>query len=438
MTALRRAQGLLLSGAIVILWNGAGVEPAHAELSFDASATAYGNLVTAENPSVPLGVSVDETAPESRARLTSLGDSSALAAGPYFGDTLTDFVFAQPGANGLGAQDYPLVVSTVSGERPKDMAAPGVELHAESGQSLASATANLGQPSSGSTSRSRVEQTQDGLRSTAVTSTDGLVLFDKLRLGTISAEASTLVDGSGRRTSAASMAIAHLTAEGLSITVPKTVPPPLGGMTITGPDLGFVDGAFTVTLPGVGPRRFPVPTQSIQDGLKAIGVSMSFQAALRTPTGIVAPTVTFGAVLPAPPSNPQYDGPTPVTVTFGRASTSVAAHNLPDAGAPVVGGFTGGADSPGADSPGAATPVTSAPLQPGSLSLPGTATGPAPLTTAAPPRVAPDGSASLAAAAAPATADLVPVYLLIVAVAAVAFGSATVLRVLGVRGQWAS
>jgi hypothetical protein len=444
MTAPRRAQRLLLLGAVVTLSSTMGLAPARAELSFDAVATAYGNLVTLDNPSIPLGVSVFETAPESRARLTSLGESSALAAGPYLGDTLTNFVFAQPGANGLGETDYPLVVSTLAGEEPKDRNAPGVALHAESGLSLALATANLGQPSSGSTSRSRAELTQDGLTTTAETSSDGLVLFDKVQLGAVSARATTVVDSSGRRTSTARMTIAHLSATGLSITVPKAVPaaapaplggtpipPPLGGMRIAGPDLGVVDGAFTVTIPGLGPQRYAVPAQAVEDGLKAIGVTMRFQAAQRTPTGIVAPTVTFGTVLPAPPSNAQYHGPTPVTVTFGRASTSVTAHPLPAAATPT---FTGTGDLAGDAPPSTAV----APPQLGSVPLPGAGSGAAPVTAAGPAQVAPAYSTPLVNTGAAPPADLSQIYVLLVAVAVVAFTSATVLRVLGVRNQWAS
>lgn len=440
MRVLRVVPVLLAAGVVVPV----AQAPARAQsepFRFDATAAVAGGYATASNPSVPLGVAVEGTAPEARSRLTSLGEASSLAAGPYAGDTLTGFVFSLPGGLGVNGVRYPLVVTTSAGDEPKDVSAPGFALHAESGTNLAAATGSLGEGASNSISRSRVERTEDGVIASSSSETDGLVVFDKLLIGGVRSSARTAADAStGKLTSDSSFTIGRLTARGLSITVPPSAP--VGaGTRVEGPDLGYKDGEFFLVLPVAPAQRIPVDASAVTAAFKAIGVTVTVQEEMKTPNGVVAAGITMGTVIPAPPANPQYNGPTPVSFTLGRAATSVTvnptdvvpavdflleasevgsgANDLAPPAPPVEGIDAAGGAAALGDLGGASFAEVPSALPP---------------DLAAPGEQAPAGAvASVANRLALERVDLAALYLMLVAVAIVAFGSANVLRVLGVR-----
>ena len=273
-------------------------------VSYDGTAVAYGNLVHATNPSVPLGMSLEQSAPESRVRLTSLGESSALAAGPYLGDTATGTAFSQAGGKGLGGLDFPLIAVTSAGDQPKDVTAPGVDLHAESGLNLAASRAALGTGTNRAATAARVERVQGGTHAAAESLVDAVVLFDKLLVSGLRSTAETLADDSGTRTRSGSLSIGRITARGITLTVPADAP--LGaGQQITGPDLGFVDGQFFLEVPGAPRNSVPVDAAAVADAFEAAGITMTFAKAVETETGIISPSLTLSGVLPDPPETPR-------------------------------------------------------------------------------------------------------------------------------------
>ncbi len=386
-------------------------------VSYDGTAVAYGNLVTATNPSVPLGLSLEQSAPESRVRLTSLGESSALAAGPYLGDSATGIAFSQAGGKGLGGLDFPLIAVTSAGDQPKDVTAPGVDLHAESGLNLAASRAALGSGTNRAATAARVERVQGGTQAVAESLVDAVVLFDKLLVSGLRSSAETLADDSGTRTRSGSLSIGRITARGVTLTVPADAP--LGaGQQITGPDLGFVDGQFFLEVPGAPRSSVPVDAAAVADAFSAAGITMTFAKAVETETGIISPSLTLSGVLPAPPENPQINGETPVSVTLGRTvasvtvrGTSVAAGPAPTVGTPTT--------VPSVDAAGLPSLV------------PDAASGAAVPTVDLGVSPAAGDSAALASSVY-SHPDLAPVYLAVGLAAALAIGAAFVVRLVGV------
>jgi hypothetical protein len=336
--------------------------PAQTLSTFDARAAATGFDVTVANPSIPLGLVVQGTAPVARAALDSLGTSEALAAGPYPGDLAASLPGTVKTTSGVPLPDYPLVAHTSSGDDPKEVVAPGVSLRAESHPSRSVSRATVGSDSTGSTSTADAERGDaGGVQATAIARSDALRVLDRLTLSGVVAEASTSVDEAGARTSRSSLRIDAIDAAGLVVSVPATTPkggppdmPPLvsgqpalpkpppseptplpaGGTTVTGPVLRFADGDFTV-VSGTGGKatEVPVPVAAVADGFRKLGIEMTYQAARPTATGVVAPVLSFRTTVPAVPDNPTaLQGPTTVTVDIGRVTTSVTGQAGPDAG----------------------------------------------------------------------------------------------------------
>ncbi|GAA0608417.1 hypothetical protein GCM10009547_07970 [Sporichthya brevicatena] len=395
--------------------------------SYDGTAVAYGNLVTATNPSVPLGLSLEQSAPESRVRLTSLGESSALAAGPYLGDSATGIAFSQAGGKGLGGLDFPLVAVTSAGDKPKDVTAPGVDLHAESGVNLAAARAALGTGANRAATDARVERVTGGTSASASSLIDTVVLFDKLLISGLRSSAETVADDSGNRTRRGTLSIGRLTARGITITVPPESP--LGaGAQITGPDLGFVDGQFFLEVPGAPKNSVPVDAAAVADAFRAVGLTMTFAKAVETDTGIISPSLTISGVLPAPPENPQVNGETPVSVTLGRTAASVTVR--PAAAIPALAPATG--TTPAATTPDTTPAVDNAAL-PGLI--PDAASG-ATVPTVDLGTAPAAGDRAALTSASYAHPDLAPVYLALGLAAAVAMGAAGIVRSMSVsRGK---
>jgi hypothetical protein len=133
----------------------------------------------------------------------------------------------------------------------------------------------------------------------------------------------------------------------------------LGGVTLTAPELGFQDGQFSVSLPLLGNRAFAIPAASVLSALKALGITLTYQAAQRTATSIMAAQLTWETIIPAPPTNTYFNGPTDVKVSLGRASASITAAAAPVSGSAPAGSDLGsGSSDTGLSSPGGGANAT--------------------------------------------------------------------------------
>ncbi|MFN2537893.1 MAG: hypothetical protein ABR549_07025 [Mycobacteriales bacterium] len=195
----------------------------------------------------------------------------------------------------------------------------------------------------------------------------------------------------GTLTRTASTSISSLVVPALELTLPTQLPAPLGGRQLQSPRLAFTDGQFRVFVPGLGEQTQPLPAADVLKALQAAGVTATYQRAARTPTGVLAPTLTLKTRLPSPPPNQAINGATDISVTIGRAQASIAYTVVRDAGpaspvAPVVGGpvpddqpalhdrvsgLTGQSPEAGTHIAPATAPVTLAPLHAAALSPPG-------------------------------------------------------------------
>jgi hypothetical protein len=335
------AGGLLCSGAVL-----AGAGSSSAETTFDASAAAYGVLVTVSNPGFPLGLVPEGSGPTAQARLSALPRSSSLASFPYPGDGLVGL----PGLLGAlvpgfpALPDYPLYVTSELGDDPQSVTAPGADLAAESSDRLAASRAQSLTASSGYLATARVESLSDGsvnaiaeARQSAI-ALAGLATFDGIRsVARVTAGA----DAALVRTS--SLEIDSLRLPGVKFAAPD-------GTTYVGPQFTFRDGQFSVIPPAGQGQATPIPTAAFFDALKSAGIEGSYQAARTTDTGVIAPVLSFTALLPAPPDNPLVGGATKVTLDIGQAIAQIAANVIPDTAATA--GAPGATDGAGASVPG--------------------------------------------------------------------------------------
>lgn len=432
----RRPPGLLLLTVIVIIVGSAGlsVRQAHADVAYDANAAAFAMNVEISNPSFPFGLVVGSEAPIAQAHQSSLQQSDALAAFPYPGETIATAPGAVATVMGIPLPAYPLFVTTSFGQEPKDAEFPAISLHAESGDSVTAAKAVSGSGSSGATAASRIETNKAGeVTATALATGDFATLGGLLRVSGMRNGAHADRDAQGALTRSSTLSFARLTVPGLSLTFPATTPV-LGGQTLPAPDLGFEDGSFTLTLPAGGTQKYVVPAQPVLDAFKAVGISVTYQPAIKTDNGIIGEGLTFKTVLASPPAG--LNGATPVSVSFGRAKAEVSYASFdtgeipPGPNVPQL-PVDAGANAP---SDGTTGPALDPGLDPGATST--TDAGHSPELA--------DGAQSgsgLASGVALRKADVENlgwIYLLLVAVALTSFGTTTLLRFLGVRFAWRS
>lgn len=417
---------------------------AAAETLFDGAAAAYGVTITASNQSTPLGLTPEGSAPTAQARLSSAPLSTAYASSPYPGDTLVGL----PGlVNSLVAGSpplppYPLYVSTVLGDQPKDLPAPGTDLHAESSVTQSLSKATSGSSSSGYAATSRVWTADGEVTALADARQSALGLGDLATLDGIHSVATVVLSASGKLSKTSSLRIASIRVPGATLTLPAnspspnpavpSLPLPLGGTAVHAPELGFRDGTFVITLPVVGSQSFAVPASSVFQALATVGIHGSFQAARTTPTGIIGAGLTLTADLPAPPDNPGLSGPTKLTLNIGESTASIASTTYldgvaqPGGSAPIDAPPLGGASSP-ADSSGS--------LAPGGTAQLGTPTGQA----VSPVFAGPAPSAAATALRPTATrgplrlSSTLDIYLALVAACALGTLASQALRLLGVR-----
>ena len=454
---------VVTSGGLVLLSS-----PAHADISYTGHAEAYGFRTTATNDAFPLGFVFEGNAPVATADLSSLGDSQALAAGPYPGTTAASTPGAVGGVVGVPLPNYPVVAQATAGDDPAELSFPGLALRADAGPARAHGLATMGSAAQGAESSAVVDATRlntDGVTADAKSRLEALALLDYLHFERVTSRAVTVLDSYGKRTSRADLRIDGITAPGLSFAAPRStpaqvplpnpapglpqpptlefppVPVPGGGATYTAPELSFRNGQFVVTFTSAGIQQSsPVPFETVAEAFAAIGVTVTYQAAQETKNGIIAPTLTFVTEFPAPPPNPfGVQSATPVTLELGRAAAAIDGAALDDTGAPLLGPATEAAPGAGlspavAGLDGAAVPG----LLPGTDLgvVPGTASGTAPVGAAAPVQLA--GATDGTGAGSPFT-DLYAVFVVIAAAVLVAGPLLTVFsRVVGTRLRWSS
>ena len=487
---MRARRGIRLVGAVVVAlsalgWGiGGGSGPAVAVTgsgpTFNGTASAYGMDFVISNDSLPLGINPEFAGPVAQASLDSLGDSSGSAAYPYLGDTV-DGVPGLAGAlaGNLPIPAYPLAVASNTSNPHVSQGIPGVQLDANSEVSSASASGTVGAESTGFVSKAEVSQQSDQSVVATAQTTFGANILNLISVSGVKSVATVSADPlTGALTRTTSLSIAQISIPALNVAFPPGTPvyvpipdpipglpqlPPLnlpelpipiiGGTTLLLPDIGFEDGSFTVSLPVLGKAvTFAIPNGPLLAAFKALGISVTYQQPQSTPTGVIAPVLTFAYTTPSLPSNQYFNGPVGVSFALGKTQASLTLNPVLSTGGGTgsLGGGTPGTSTGTGVGTGSTGGFTSSPASGSGSTVQSTPAASAPLVSASTPAT---GTSSAPAAAAPSTsntqtapaalvdltqADLSGVYLAAVAVAAVALVGGWILRVLGVRLLWES
>ncbi|WP_019873393.1 hypothetical protein [Sporichthya polymorpha] len=438
--------------------------PVGAETSYDAYAKAVGIDFTLRNPSIPVGFVVQAIGPEADAHQTSLSTRDANASFPYFGDVVPTLPGLGSAITGFPVPPYPFIASSGAGQKPVVRSYPGITLRAESGTTSTIASGVAGTTAFGGSADARVDEAEDGsVTSTSEAEYKAVDLSGVFKLSGVRSRAETTADGTtGKLTRSSSLSIGLISVPGLSFTVPKSspeaipipipvpgvpnVPPipappfpfPAGGTTFVAPQLGIQDGYFVVTAPGQETQKYTVPAQPVIDGLKAAGVTFTYQAAEITSNGIIAPVANFRFDIPAPPENQYYSGPTPVTMTTGLTVANV---DLTPLGSEVPTGIQPSGAEGGTAAPGTGVAGVDAA---GLGVLPGTTAGVAggvPVAGSGVPGVSGAGEETVAAefvrvGTALKGAGGLDIYLALAAAGVVTLLAAWALGLIGVRRLW--
>lgn len=336
MTALlwRGALSAVIVGGFAL----AGIDIAAAdEVTYDATATATATSIRFVNSTIPLGVAPQVGGPSAVARLTSLGQSDGKASYPDLGDVVEGAPGIAGGVLGAPVPSYPLAVATQYGDEPRQVAGPGVTLRSSSALSVVEAAGIAGSSASGSESVARAAFDKGaGVVAEGRTATRALSLPGVGVLTAVESISKVVRQVGGQADRTSSLSFSRLLIPGLALTLPPStptdspspdlpapppVPVPFGGQTLDSPQIGFIDGSFTVTLPGVGgSQQYAVPAEAMEAALKGVGVTFNYQRPVLSPDGVTGATLEFRTTLPAPPDNPGISGPTEVTYTVGGTS----------------------------------------------------------------------------------------------------------------------
>jgi hypothetical protein len=457
--------------------------PARADVnaSYDAFASGNGFSTVISNESIPTGIDIEGGGPQAQAHQTSLGIGDASAQMPYAGETVPGLPGTGAALLGMPGPPYPFIAATNRGSAPATVSYPGLTLHAESNPFSTVASAVFGTDASGASSDARVtEQDGGGVGSVSETKANTLQIGPAFTVSDFRTYAEAVADGtSGAVTRTTHTSIGRIYAPGLVTTFPAQTPgslpsapltipgapplpdpPPLpvlpvpaGGQTFVAPDIGFVDGYFTMTLPSDGAtgsdsNTYLVPSGPVIQAFKAAGLTMTFQAPEKLDNGVVSGAVTWEFTMPAPPQNPGFNGPTRVRQSTGAAVATVTLRPLSSGPAAGVAAGTGSGstvDSATGSSPGNAVGsplggLLDGAAAPGSAAgigqLPSTAT--APLDTVDLVPAAGSATGGTISFAGFSTSSINALYLVLAAIALCGLAAATVLRVMGVRSRWTS
>jgi hypothetical protein len=425
----------LLGGSVLLLPTAEAASPS----VFGAAATAGGIQFSFSNDSLPVVQTYELTTPATSSTLSSLGNSLSFASAPSPGDVVQNLPSVAGALVPVPVPPYPFYVAVGTGEDPKEINYPGLTLRAEAGATVVQSRATVGADGVGGISTSRTEVLGDGsVRAVGSAVYKVLDLGPQVSFRGVDASAAvTSSDGQLTRTS--SLSINRIRIPGLAITIPDSAPfGAAGGRTLEQPDIGFEDGHFTIQLPFLGGNTYELPASVLAEGLKAAGISMTFQQAQETKNGIIAPALTVSYAVPTPPENPLYNGPGTVRYVVGQAAASVtvpsgaADAQLPGSSGVANGNGTGAGVLPstaGIDAAAGSLPALGAGL---GGSLPAVAGTPSAVngTFAASPVV----RADRVTYSAPFTKDLSAIYLVVVALAALGV-LVSILRQLGVRAR---
>lgn len=441
------------------------------EFSYDAVAAAYGVDVTVNNPSLPLGLTVEVAGPVAQSHLSSVNQSDGFASFPYFSDAVQGLPALVKGAilPGFPIPELPQYASSSLGQPAANNNYPGITLQSSSTQHATSSSATAGVAATGYVSTSSIIEEDSQVTATATTTANLLQVGPLLTLGALSSTATAVLGSDGKVTTSSSMSIGRIIVPGLDLTLPFSTPSPIpvpvpvpgipsfpiplppinipfGGLHLIEPNIGFEDGQFTVQIPLLGKTKFAIPTAPLFAALNALGIDVSFQKAIVTPGGVVASNLVITTTLPALPANQYFNGATPLSFTFGRASASFAGASA----APINSGFVLPPSPPeigGNGSPVGGTVDGGTSLPPSTGDLGGT-TGETISTTPVTSDTMPSaGSLPSATAGTPTRmqvlamerklfSSLEPLYVAVLGIGVIAVFAAQFLRYLGVRSSW--
>lgn len=362
----RRRRALRAGGALTILAGTPflGTGDANAAVgTFDATAAAYGFDLLIQNQSITAGIAPQVAGPVAQASLTSLPSGSAFAALPYPGDVVAGVPGLAPSlaSNLPQTPSYPFLVTAGLGDGPRELNQPGISMRAETDDSDSTSHSVLGTEGIGSVSDAQVRVRDSGVAATSTARQGAISLGDQGEIGAVLSSAAVLRGSSGGVDKTSHLSITGLRLSALEFTMPPMTPAPapipnvpsvpqapapFAGMTFAAPTFGFYDGQFTVQLPGVGPQQYAVSNDAVTDAFKSAGIDITYTKPVETKWGVTGATFSLHWVVPAPPDNPAFTGPTDVTLVFGRATASVGG-----SGADTVGA---GVDAAGADTNGVA------------------------------------------------------------------------------------
>jgi hypothetical protein len=409
---------------------------AAADSTYSATTEAGGLRSYLTNESVPLGIQPEVSGPYAVAMQNSIQQSDALASFPYPGDAGQSLPSTVAGSTGAPLPPYPFIVTTSLGDPPKRLSYPGIDLRAESSQTLTQATATGGGDSSGATSTARVLRDDDVVTAAGETDADVVRLGEDLVISGLHATAMASRDASGTLTRSSQLAFASLSAPGLTFTLPP--PPGTNGpsKTISAPAISLVDGKFRVIAPGQPENDTEVPAADVVGTLTRAGYKTVYQQAQQTANGIIGAALQINSTLPSPPPGTPggFTGETPMTLALGAVKAEISYQGaatqpsigtgLPAAGTPATTGVTA-PTRPGILPPG--TPVTTG------LTTPTTTTAAAVPAPVARPLPTVDFTTLAAASAEQKQPDVSWIYSLVAAVGLAALAGTVVLAVRGVR-----
>jgi hypothetical protein len=354
---------------------------AAADSTYTATTEAGGLRSYLSNESIPLGAQPELSGPYAVATQNSLQQSDALASFPYPGDAGQSLPSTVAGGTNLPVPAYPFIVTTSLGDPPKRLSYPGIDLRAESSQTLTQATSTGGGDSSGASSTARVLRDDDVVTATAETEANVIRLGDDLVISGLHATAMASRDASGALTRSSQLAFTSLSASGLTFTLPP--PPGTDGpsTTISPPAISLVDGKFKVVAPGRPENDTEVPAAAVVDALSEAGYQTVYQQAQQTANGIIGAALRINSTLPSPPPGTPggYTGETPMTLALGAVKAEISYQGSDQQ--PSIGTGLPAGNVPTTTAATIATPSSPGLLPPGTPGTPLTTDGTVPATT---------------------------------------------------------
>jgi hypothetical protein len=416
---------------------------AAADSTYSATTEAGGVRLLMSNESIPLGIQPEVSGPFAVATQNSIQQSDALASVPYPGDAGQSLPSTVAGSTGAPVPAYPFIATTSLGDAPARLSYPGIDLRAESAQTLTQASATFGGDAIGSTSTARVLRDGDEVTAGGITDAFLILLGDDLVISGLHATAMAKRDASGALTRVSQLAFTSLSAKGLTFTLPP--PPGTNGpsTTVTPPAISLVDGKFRVLAPGQPESNTEVPVADVVAALTRAGYPTVYEKAQQTANGIIGAGLRINTKLPSPPPGTPggFAGETPVTLALGSVKAEISYQGSappPSIGTGLPAGSTP-TTTAAAPAAGITTPSTPGLLPPGTPGAPLTNYGTAPATTGTAPATHPaavptvDFTTLAASASSAGQPDVGWIYSLVVAVGVCALFGTVVLAYRGAR-----